>query len=321
MTTYSTSLRLWEGTPGDPAIKNAWGTFLNTNDNLIESAMLGEVAVPIGGLATWTLTTANGAADQARPLIQNYTGALTANCTVTLPNVPKVGWAVNNTTGGYSVILTAGAGTTVTIPPGGAYWWFQADGSTNVTLPAEGIPQAAAASTSPLRADQAWQEIATYAAAGVAAQAFPLSSAFRRFRLTCQNLTVGTNAAVLALQLSSNGGVSYNTSGYNYCTTTIDSTGATTTAVSIAAAGILLTGEMISPASGNNWDTTVEIWPGSAAALPRVRGSAYGVNSANAYQMTGIGGGWNGTLALMNYAQVLASTGTFSGTLVLEGLP
>ena len=37
MTTYSTSLRLWEGTPGDPAIKNAWGTALNTNDNLIEA--------------------------------------------------------------------------------------------------------------------------------------------------------------------------------------------------------------------------------------------------------------------------------------------
>ena len=134
MTSYTTSLRLWQGTPGDPAIKNAWGTPLNTNDSLIEAAILGTAAVNIAGLTTYSLTVANGASDQSRPQIQSYTGALAAGCTVTLPNVAKLGLAVNNTTGGFNVILTAGAGTTVTIPPDGYYYQYLCDGSTNIVF-------------------------------------------------------------------------------------------------------------------------------------------------------------------------------------------
>ena len=134
MTSYSTSLRLWEGTPGDPAIKNAWGTALNTNDNLIEAAIIGTATVSVAGLTTYTLTTNNGSADQARPLLQNYTGAIAGDCTVTVPNVAKIGYAQNNTTGGHNIILTAGAGTTATIPPGGAWYLWSSDGSTNVAL-------------------------------------------------------------------------------------------------------------------------------------------------------------------------------------------
>ena len=134
MTGYSTSLRLWEGTPGDPAIKNAWGTALNTNDNLIEAAIIGTATVSVAGQSTYTLSTNNGAADQARPLLQVYTGALTGDCTVTVPNVPKIGYAQNNTTGGHNIILTAGAGTTATIPPGGAWYLWSSDGSTNASL-------------------------------------------------------------------------------------------------------------------------------------------------------------------------------------------
>src|SRR5438445_134979 len=111
MTTYTTSLRLIEPTPLDPAVRNLWGPLLNANQVLLESAITDTVVVSINGLTTYTPTTANGAADQARPLIQQYTGALTNDCTVTLPNVPKVGWAQNNTTGGHNVILSAGAGT------------------------------------------------------------------------------------------------------------------------------------------------------------------------------------------------------------------
>jgi hypothetical protein len=138
-TTYSPSLRLWEGTPGDPAIRNTWGASLNTNDNLIEAAILGTGSVNIGGLTTYTLTTANGAADQARAYTQSFTGALTANCTVTLPNVLKIGWAQNNTSGGYSVILTSGGGSTLTVPAGGQYYWYQCDGAGNITSPSFGF--------------------------------------------------------------------------------------------------------------------------------------------------------------------------------------
>src|ERR1700733_2452044 len=134
MTTYTPSLRLAEPVPGDPAVKNQWGTILNENQVLIESAITDTVQVAIGGLTSYTLTVANGAADQARPLVQEYTGALTGACTVTLPNVPKAGYAQNSTTGGLNVILTAGAGATATIPPDGAHYLFFADGAANVQL-------------------------------------------------------------------------------------------------------------------------------------------------------------------------------------------
>lgn len=129
-------MRLWQGQPGDPAVRNVWGTALNENDNLLEAGILGTVLVNIAGLTTYTLQTANGATDQAREYIQSYTGLLTANCTVTLPPVPKIGWAQNNTTGGFSVVLTTGGtGTTATIPADGTYYWYMVDGLGNVTLP------------------------------------------------------------------------------------------------------------------------------------------------------------------------------------------
>lgn len=101
---------------------------------LMEQGAVGEIAVSIAGLTTLTLSTANNSADQARYLAQNYTGALTGNCTVTMPNVNRVGWAVNSTTGGHNVILTTGGGTNATIPPDGHWYFWQADGATNTAL-------------------------------------------------------------------------------------------------------------------------------------------------------------------------------------------
>ena len=137
-TTYTTSFRLWEGQPLDPAIANAWGGPLNENMVLLEAPLGGSgspAGININGLTTYSLTTANGAADQARALTQSYTGALTSACTVTMPNVPKVGYAQNSTTGGQNVILTAGAGTTLTIPPDGRWYFYWTDGNTNVSQP------------------------------------------------------------------------------------------------------------------------------------------------------------------------------------------
>ena len=134
-TTFTPSGRLALMVPGDPAVKNAWGTILDTNFSLIEAMILGTAPISIGGLSSYTLTVASGAADQARPFIQSYTGALTGNCAVTLPNVPKIGWAQNNTTGGFNVILSAGAGTIATIPPNGYFYWYDCDGAGNVTTP------------------------------------------------------------------------------------------------------------------------------------------------------------------------------------------
>lgn len=101
--------------------------------SLFEQGAVGITAVNIAGLTTYSLTTANNATDQARFLVQQYTGALIATCTVTIPNLTKVGWAQNATTGGHTVVLSAG-GTTATIPADSQWYMFYCDGATNVAL-------------------------------------------------------------------------------------------------------------------------------------------------------------------------------------------
>jgi len=48
----------------------------------------------------------------------NFEGTLTGAATVTVPSVAAIIWAVNSTTGGYSVIVKTAAGTGITIPNG-----------------------------------------------------------------------------------------------------------------------------------------------------------------------------------------------------------
>lgn len=57
-----------------------------------------------------------------------------AACSVILPNVPRVGWAINNTLGGQTITLQAGSGTTVALPADGTYHLYVADGAGNIVL-------------------------------------------------------------------------------------------------------------------------------------------------------------------------------------------
>lgn len=124
------------GTPGDPSIKDAWGPPLNTNDVLIDSAINGTSAIDLTGLTAYTLSVANGAPDQAREALLQFINGPVGDCTVTLPNVPRIGFAQNSTTGGFNVILTAGVGTTAALAPDGVWHLYYADGAGNVTVPA-----------------------------------------------------------------------------------------------------------------------------------------------------------------------------------------
>jgi microcystin-dependent protein len=133
MTTYTPSLRLAEMTPGDPAVRNAWGTVLDQTIAAVESAITGMTPIAIGGLSTYTLTVANNVPDQSRQQVYRFTGALTGVCTVTMPAVPKVGYVSNETTGNQSVVLTTGSGAALSVSPG-AYVYYFCDG-TNVTSP------------------------------------------------------------------------------------------------------------------------------------------------------------------------------------------
>jgi len=133
-TNYTTSLRLGEPVPGNPAVRNVWGGILNADMTLIEAAITGLSSVALTGL-TQSLTTANGAADQARNQIIKFTGTPGGTCTVTVPSVPKLGLFANATSDSSSVVLTTGAGTTITLPADGFWYWTYCDGTNVIGVP------------------------------------------------------------------------------------------------------------------------------------------------------------------------------------------
>ena len=118
MGTYVNNLRLLEITTGDES--GTWGTKTNTNLELIGEA-LGYGTESVSG-STHTITMADGASDGARAFFLKITGALGANCTVTLaPNTVSKLWIIENATtdsgssGPYSIIISQGSGANVTI--------------------------------------------------------------------------------------------------------------------------------------------------------------------------------------------------------------
>lgn len=126
-TSYSPCFAFAQPTPGDPAVANTWGTILNTNFGLVDSALGGTLTLSVAGAANVTLTQASGAADQARNQHFIFTGTLTGNIKVLFPPAPRCGSfsVFNNTNGAFT--LSAGVsngsgdslGTVVSVPQGG----------------------------------------------------------------------------------------------------------------------------------------------------------------------------------------------------------
>lgn len=106
-----------------------WPGLLNGNALYVDQATNQSITVAIPDTNV-TLTADGSAADQARYWMYEFTGSLTATRTVTLPSNQKLGLAVNATSGGHQVVLSAG-GTTFSLPPDGAFYSFECDG-TNV---------------------------------------------------------------------------------------------------------------------------------------------------------------------------------------------
>lgn len=131
-TTYTPSLRFAIMTPGDPVVRNQWGTILDNFITVNEQAITGNAAIALSGTAV-TLTANNNTSDQSRQAVYNFTGALVSECVVTIPAEPKVGWVQNNTTGNQSVALTTGSGRALTITSGLTYW-FTCDGTNIDTI-------------------------------------------------------------------------------------------------------------------------------------------------------------------------------------------
>jgi len=114
VTNFSPLLGLALPTTGD--LSGTWGVTVNDSiTGLIDSAVAGTTTLSTD--ADVTLTTTNGAANQARNEVLLCTGARTSIKTITAPAQSKTYIVINNTSGGYAVKLVgAGPTTGITIP-------------------------------------------------------------------------------------------------------------------------------------------------------------------------------------------------------------
>ena len=118
---YSTSFRLNLQAPGENL--NTWGTNLNAGVfQLIEDALAGAVSLSLSGPTT--LTSVNGATDQARCMAVNVTGG--TGGTITVPGVRKL-YFVRNVASG-AVVITTGAGVTASFSAGEVGFCYSPDG-------------------------------------------------------------------------------------------------------------------------------------------------------------------------------------------------
>jgi hypothetical protein len=120
--TYSTSLRLELMATGDQS--GTWGDTTNTNlGTLLEQAITGVLSVSQGD-AELTLTSTDGASDQARNAVVNLTGAMTSAQNVIVPTSEKVYLIKNSTTGGFPVTVKTSAGSGVAVAAGTSQWVY-----------------------------------------------------------------------------------------------------------------------------------------------------------------------------------------------------
>lgn len=115
--TYSSNLRLELMATGEKS--GTWGSITNGNlGTLLEEAIGGVANVVHDNTASYTLTTANGAIDEARNAVLVVTGVLTANRELITPAIEKTYIVFNNTSGGFSLSVGPSGGSKVTVDNG-----------------------------------------------------------------------------------------------------------------------------------------------------------------------------------------------------------
>jgi len=149
--TYSSNLRLELITTGEQ--QGQWGSTTNNNlGTLLEQAIGGYESITVSNVGDTTLTTADGAVDQARNMVLNLTGTISAARNVICPSAEKVYIVRNATTGGFAVTLKVTGQTGISIPNGATFVLYvdgtdvrQATGS--IASGGTGAATAAAAAT------------------------------------------------------------------------------------------------------------------------------------------------------------------------------
>lgn len=116
MAAYTTSLRLVQPATGE--YSGTWGTQVNTGlTALVDTSIAGTATITMTA-ADYTLSTANGATDEARAMVLNLTGTPGAARNVICPAVSKVYIVYNNTTGGFAQTVKTSSGSGVSVPNG-----------------------------------------------------------------------------------------------------------------------------------------------------------------------------------------------------------
>jgi len=129
--TYSDRLKLELMETGANA--NTWGNNTNNNLQTVDAFSAGYLSKNVGGSSNVTLTTANASATaESSNKVLEFTGALTGNITVFVPQVENNYLVYNNTSGSFTLDVAATGGTGAGISQGG-YAWIYCDG-TNVEL-------------------------------------------------------------------------------------------------------------------------------------------------------------------------------------------
>lgn len=145
-----------------------------------------------------------------------------------------------------------------------------------------------------------------------------LLSGMSRFRLTLQDMTVGSASQQLLAQFSNDAGATWLTTNDYYRQVHYGTNALSVASYANPVGSIALTAAMPA-ASSQPYQGVLEISPGSASLKASIYGSTFGL-ADTALPVIGLWGGyWNGASARMNALRVIPSSGVFSGTVVLEG--
>jgi hypothetical protein len=197
--TYSPNLRIELIATGEQS--NTWGSTTNTNlGTLIEQAISGYVSVDVTG-GDVTLTSLNGATDQARQMVVEITGTSVIARTVTAPAVGKVYVVVNDSNTTINFIALAGSGVTLVA---GARKYIYCDGFnfyeavTSINTTSGAIDGTTIGATTPTtgKFTTVQSTIATGTAPFIVASTTPVA-----------NLSIGGNAATVTTNANLTGDV------------------------------------------------------------------------------------------------------------------
>jgi len=129
---YSADLKLELMATGEKS--GLWGDITNTNLNIVQQAIAGYEEVSIaGGVQTTALTFSNGLVSNGKNAVIKFTGTITGNQTVTIPDsIEKVYVIENGTVGAFSVEFKTVSGTGVTFAAADKGQKFLYSNGTNV---------------------------------------------------------------------------------------------------------------------------------------------------------------------------------------------